>query len=312
MSDTSLREKIRRLNRWREEMIRRAPAVSRLEKVQWLVKNSPDFMKAEDALNKLVGYRLKLLGNVDDEIAELERQWDQYDTPSGRRQQMDIEKRLEKLRKDKAGAADIDRNQLVKEVDPVKNYPTRVFHGTISDFVDAIKKHKKLKSPRQGAKKVSGGLTTESDIIWLTSEDWIANAYAAGVESKHEYNTKKGIAANYGGVFSVSLPAGLKLVDRYGALSDEQIKKLNSTVIPHYKQLEPGSDIRTAEFRVPDSTSLGDILEIIGVDGILMGHKKNQFSQIGIRDNIDLPVDVFYGKDRVHPVNEETEIYKAK
>lgn len=122
-----------------------------------------------------------------------------------------------------------------------------VYHGTISDFVVAIEKSGLLKSPRAGAKKVSGGYTTEMGLIWVTPEFNIADMYAGGVESRNEFNLEKGIKANYGGVVELIIDDNLRLIDRYASLNQEQIDILNAKFVPHYKPLHVGDSLSNAE-----------------------------------------------------------------
>lgn len=164
-----------------------------------------------------------------------------------------------------------------------------VYHGTISDFVDKIKASGKLKSVQAGAQKVSGGFTTEKGLIWVTSDFDVANQYAAGIESHNEYNLEKGLKANYGGVFEIEIDDNLKLIDKTAPLTKQQIDILNSKFIPHYKPLNLGDTLTTAEWR-GNGKQLHDMVKALGFDGVLYGKH-----QIGIVAD-ELPIKVFHHK----------------
>jgi hypothetical protein len=170
-----------------------------------------------------------------------------------------------------------------------------VYHGTISDFVDQIEQSGKLKSNIAGSKKVSGGLTTEKGLIWVTPDFDIADMYAGGVESANEYNLEKGIKANYGGVVELQIDDNLKLIDRNVPLNQEQINILNAKFVPHYKPLNLGDSLSTAEWR-SNGKQLHDMVLALGFDGVIMGRTGKQ---IGIvRD--ELPITVVHRKPKKH------------
>lgn len=159
-----------------------------------------------------------------------------------------------------------------------------VYHGTISDFVDAINKSGYLLSPKGGAKKVSGGWTTEMGLIWVTPEFNVANVYAHGIEVLPE----KGLKADYGGVFELEIDDNLRLLDRYAPLSQEELYIINRRFIPDYKPLKTGDSILTAERRMFNKYGLHDMLLALGYDGVIYDKK-----QIGIaRDT--LPIKAFH------------------
>lgn len=164
-----------------------------------------------------------------------------------------------------------------------------VYHGTISDFVDKIKSSGKLKSVQAGAQKVSGGFLTEKGLIWVTPNFDIANYYADGIESRHEYNIERGLKANYGGVFEIEIDDNLKLIDRNTPLTKEQINILNSRFIPHYKPLNIGDTLSNAEWR-SNGKQLHDMIKALGFDGVIYGK-----DQIGIVAD-ELPIKVFHHK----------------
>lgn len=164
-----------------------------------------------------------------------------------------------------------------------------VYHGTISDFVDKIKASGKLKSVQAGAQKVSGGLTTEKGLIWVSPNFEVANYYASGMESNNEYNIEKGLKANYGGVFEIEIDDNLKLIDRNGPLTKEQIDILNSKFIPHYKPLKIGDTLTSAEWR-SNGKQLHDMVKALGFDGVIYSK-----DQIGIVAD-ELPIKVFHHK----------------
>lgn len=166
-----------------------------------------------------------------------------------------------------------------------------VYHGTISDFVDQIKQSGVLKSPQSGARKVSGGLTTELGLIWVTPEFNIANSYAHGMESRNEYNLEKGLKAEYGGVFELVIDDNLRLIDRNIPLTQEQINILNVKFIPHYKPLKLGDSLSTAEWR-SNGKQLHDMVKALGFDGVVYGRGE---SQIGIVAD-ELPIQAFHKK----------------
>lgn len=163
-----------------------------------------------------------------------------------------------------------------------------VYHGTISDFVDAIEKSGVLKSPRAGAKKVSGGLTTEMGLIWVTPEYEIADLFAHGIESRNEYNLERGLKADFGGIVILSIDDNLKLIDRNAPLTEEQVKILNSKFIPHYKPLKTGDSISIAEWRA-NGKQLHDMILALGYDGITMSNGR----QIGIAAD-ELPIKILH------------------
>lgn len=177
-----------------------------------------------------------------------------------------------------------------------------VYHGTISDFVEKIRQSKKLKSVLAGAQKVSAGYTTETGMIWVTPDLNVAKWYADGVESRNEFNLKKGIKGDFGGIFQLEIPDSLRLINRYAPLNDKQIKILNQKFIPHYKPLNIGDSLLTAEWRIPSSVGLHDLIKALGYDGVVVG--KNDI-QIGIVAS-ELPVTAFLGKQdqEFQPVSE--------
>ena len=170
-----------------------------------------------------------------------------------------------------------------------------VYHGTISDFVDAIEKSGILKSPRAGAKKISGGLTTEMGMIWVTPEFDIANQFAHGWELKMwgdpEILVRKGVKADYGGVFEIELEDNIKLIDRNAPLTQAQVDILNKKYIPHYKQLKVGDALSNAEHRIQNPTQLHDLILALGYDGIVYANG----AQIGIASD-NLPIKVLHKK----------------
>ena len=123
---------------------------------------------------------------------------------------------------------------------------TRLYHGTISDFVEQIKQAGKLIPPgvavadSKASRKVSGGLLTEIEFVWLSLDPALANWYADGVEARNSYTAARGIKAGPGGVFTVIAPRDLKLIDRHQRLSQEQVDVVN-TFLPHYKPVKVGT-----------------------------------------------------------------------
>lgn len=178
----------------------------------------------------------------------------------------------------------INKKQLLYEI--------KVYHGTISDFIGAIEKSGILKSPKAGARKVSGGLTTEMGLIWVTPDINVADLYADGMESANEFNLAKGIKAHYGGIIELELDDDLKLIDRYASLTSEQISILNSKFIPHYKPLHPGDSLSDAEWR-SNGKQLHDMILALGYDGVTMSNGK----QIGIAVD-ELPIKAVIRKTR--------------
>jgi hypothetical protein len=166
----------------------------------------------------------------------------------------------------------------------------KVYHGTISDFANAIEKSGILKSPKSGAIKVSGGLTTEMGLIWVTPDINVADMYANGIESGNEYNLERGIVAHYGGIIELEIDDNLKLIDRNAPLTQEQIDILNSKFIPHYKPLKVGDSLSNAEWR-SNGKQLHDMILALGFDGITYSNGK----QIGIATD-SLPIKAFVQK----------------
>lgn len=168
-----------------------------------------------------------------------------------------------------------------------------VYHGTISDFVDAIEKSGYLKSPRAGARKISGGLTTELGMIWVTPDFNTANYFATGPEARSWVNgtVKRGLKAEYGGVFELEIEDDIKLIDRYAPLTQEQVDILNAKFMPHYKPLQAGNTLSTAEHRLYEKDGLHDMVLALGYDGI----SYDKGMQIGIaRDS--LPIKMLHKK----------------
>lgn len=167
----------------------------------------------------------------------------------------------------------------------------QAYHGTISDFVDKIKASGKLISTNAGAKKVSGGYTTEGGLIWVTPNFNTANYYADGLESNNEFNIKSGLKCDYGGVFEVTISDDLKLIDYYGILTSEQIDILNSKFVPKYKPVESGATFRDAVLR-SNGKPIHDMIKSLGFDGMYVGKNK---LQIAIATD-ELPIVAFHRK----------------
>lgn len=167
-----------------------------------------------------------------------------------------------------------------------------VYHGTISDFVDQIQREKVIKSPQGGATKISGGLTTEMGMIWVTPEFDVANYFATGPEARSwiDGTVYKGLKADYGGVFEIEIDDNIRLIDRNAPLNQDQIDILNKKFIPHYKPLHVGDSLSSAEWR-SNGKQLHDMVKALGYDGITYGNGK----QIGIVAD-QLPIKAFHKK----------------
>ena len=169
----------------------------------------------------------------------------------------------------------------------------KVYHGTISDFVDKIQQSKTLKSSRMSGNKISAGLTTESGIIWLTSEFDLANQYAHGAEvNMYKDVNVHGLKAEYGGVFEIEIDDNIKLINRDSPLTQSQVDILNKNFIPHYKPLNVGNTLSNAEWRSYTKHGLHDMILALGYDGIIYGKH-----QIGIAAD-SLPITAFHKKPK--------------
>ena len=176
-----------------------------------------------------------------------------------------------------------------------------VYHGTISDFMDDIKSHKKLYSwlntKNVPVIKASSGYPSEAGLIWLTADYNSAKFYASGGEAVFNgVATKKGLKAEFGGIFEVELDMNLKLALRNQKLTQSEADILNK-YIPHYKQVSAGTALNIAvEHRSNGKLMWKDALIMLGYDGIVEKNSKGVDVQIGIIAD-DIPVNVFYDID---------------
>jgi 8-oxo-dGTP pyrophosphatase MutT (NUDIX family) len=182
----------------------------------------------------------------------------------------------------------------------------KLYHGTISDFMERIKSHGKLyswlNSQQVPVVKVSGGYPNEGGLIWLSADMSAARFYASG----GEVDTAKGLVADFGGVFEVEIDESLKLAPLNKPLTAGEADILNKH-IPHYKQVKAGDALSIAVNHRSNGRLLWkDALRMIGYDGIVEKNSRGVDVQIAIiADSID--VNIYYDKDgNVNALHENT------
>jgi hypothetical protein len=159
-------------------------------------------------------------------------------------------------------------SRLLSEND---NYYGSYYHGT---HYDALKKILSDKNPikyllpnSEGSKKVSAGLTSEKDFVYLTPNYDIAKEYAGGYEG-NMYRRNQEDKLKFGGVVEVEIPPNIKLINFDLELSDENLEIVNS-FLPSYKPIKKGESLSRFPFRSNEPGDLGKVIEKLGFDGYI-------------------------------------------
>jgi hypothetical protein len=156
-----------------------------------------------------------------------------------------------------------------------------VYHGSPFDKAEKIISDGFLRSfGSHGVDKLSGGTLEEEGLIWLFVEKNLAEFYARGT---YRYQKDEEEAIKGGSVFTVTLAAGTKIIDRYAELTSEEAEILNEVNMRRsYDSIKRGIKLSSAMYKLyqhPGSTrTYGEILPLLGYNGIHYGNG----NQIGI------------------------------
>jgi hypothetical protein len=161
------------------------------------------------------------------------------------------------------------------------------YHGTTKDSLPQIISDKKLKSNSKGSRKISMGLTSENDFIYLTPSFNVAKEYAAGYEAN--MFSSRDEKFEFGGVVAVDLRDNIKLINFSTPLTDEQLEIVNS-FLPSYKPIHKGETLSRFPWRSNKPEQLGDVVRALGFDGYIQND-----NQIAILDEI--PIRSIYDAD---------------
>ena len=146
---------------------------------------------------------------------------------------------------------------------------TKWMHGTPDIFAERVIADRNIKSFGSGAEKISGGLTTESDVVWFTPDTSVARQYAEGVESRRAADPEKGI------ISYVDIPDGIKTIDYNQELSAEEARILREMNPYKYKVIDENTTLGTAVvWRMNGKFPVGVVLKALGYDGMTLGPKQ--------------------------------------
>jgi hypothetical protein len=157
---------------------------------------------------------------------------------------------------------------------------SKYYHGTIDTFVDSILRDGKIISNKKGSSKISTGINSEVDFVYLTPDFNVAAQFAQGVEASSII--RKALKREFGAVFEVELPDNIRLIDIDEPLSEEQINIVNK-FLPDYKPLKLGNPLRKFWWRTNNPEEFSDVIRSLGFDGYIQ-----DTNQIAILDEVKI------------------------
>jgi hypothetical protein len=164
---------------------------------------------------------------------------------------------------------------------------TKYYHGTTSEGLQNIIRDGKLKSNSKGSTKVSMGLTSEVDFVYVTPDLNTAKEYAKGYEANMFQNREKKF--DFGGIVEVDIPDDIKLIHLKKPLPDNLLDIVNS-FLPSYKPIRKGETLSSFAWRSNKPESFGSVIQALGYDGYIQDE-----DQIAILHEV--PVKAIYDLD---------------
>jgi len=164
---------------------------------------------------------------------------------------------------------------------------TKYYHGTTSEGLQNIIRDGKLKSNSKGSIKVSMGLTSEADFVYVTPDLNTAKEYAKGYEANMFQNLEKKF--DFGGIVEVDIPDDIKLIHLEKPLPDNLLDIVNS-FLPSYKPIRKGETLSRFAWRSNKPESFGSVIQALGYDGYIQDE-----DQIAILHEV--PVKAIYDLD---------------